>query len=151
MFEPNLHSPSRFPSLASHRSPVYPSIPCCYPGHTPTNLESSKCALTNVSPSLNFPTRNISNRRAEETRLLRTNLSKPDIHSTILQLRDLVPRNLGTIWIHSQYSPGQPSSSFRSTFQRSPRRSHPSTFRTSRVFTNMVQVDQLQWVQSSTR
>lgn len=68
-------------------------IPCRDLDRTLTYLERSKGALINVYamlPPPNFPIRDILGRHIERTRLLRANLSRADVRSAILQLRDPV-------------------------------------------------------------
>ena len=72
---------------------LWTNIPCCDLDRTLTYLERSKGALINVhatSPSSNFQMRDILNRHIERTRLLRANLSRADVRSAVLQLRDPV-------------------------------------------------------------
>ena len=72
---------------------LWTNIPCRDLDRTLTYLERSRGALINVhatSPSSNFQMRDILNRHIERTRLLRANLSRADVRSAVLQLRDPV-------------------------------------------------------------
>lgn len=72
---------------------LWTDIPCRDLDRTLTYLERSKGALINIyamSPSSNFPIRDIFSRYIERTRLLRANLSRAGVRSAVLQLRDPV-------------------------------------------------------------
>ncbi|KAF9647446.1 hypothetical protein BDM02DRAFT_2677861 [Thelephora ganbajun] len=72
---------------------LWTNIPCRDLDRTLTYLERSKDALIDVhatSPSSSFPMCDILSRHIERTRLLRANLSRADVRSAVLQLRDPV-------------------------------------------------------------
>lgn len=72
---------------------LWTNITCRDRERTLTYLERSKDALINVyatSPSSNFQMRDILSRYIERTRQLRVSLSRADVRSAVLQLRDPV-------------------------------------------------------------